>query len=272
MRRTEVRPIWRRLAISDLLMPTRCSFRISAACRAAVFGRPKCFHSVGPAPNQPECARAKSRAQTPRRWRACRPWRARLVWSDPAPRSRRRSRRRDDAVPEVWPVDRSPIGPSDPASTPARRRFPASALLPAISLVPPASPHRSRSHALAERSSNHGGRHSRAWLGSASRGSADQSSKRGRTAPPGTFWSAFVPGQKRVRLRFLRGRFMGIARALFCLAAVDPFRPSRTYPTTPPRGWPDVSVSRGNSRASIPTVSISTRRRAGAVRSDSGRD
>src|SRR4051794_39278536 len=41
MRRTEVRPICRRRAISDLLMPARCSFRISAACRAAVSGRPR---------------------------------------------------------------------------------------------------------------------------------------------------------------------------------------------------------------------------------------
>src|SRR3954454_11226915 len=40
MRRTEVRPICRHRAISDLLMPARCNFRISSACRAAVSGRP----------------------------------------------------------------------------------------------------------------------------------------------------------------------------------------------------------------------------------------
>jgi hypothetical protein len=43
IRRTEVRPIRRRRAISDLLMPARCSFPISAACAAAVAGRPSRF-------------------------------------------------------------------------------------------------------------------------------------------------------------------------------------------------------------------------------------
>ena len=43
IRRTEVRPIWTRRAISDLLTPARCSFRISAACTAAVAGRPSRF-------------------------------------------------------------------------------------------------------------------------------------------------------------------------------------------------------------------------------------
>jgi hypothetical protein len=39
IRRTDVRPIRNRRAISDLLTPARCSFRISAVCRAAVAGR-----------------------------------------------------------------------------------------------------------------------------------------------------------------------------------------------------------------------------------------
>ena len=43
MRRTDVRPICSRRAISDLLTPARCSFRISAACTAAVAGRPSRF-------------------------------------------------------------------------------------------------------------------------------------------------------------------------------------------------------------------------------------
>ena len=43
IRRTDVRPIFNRRAISDLLMPARCSFRISAACTAAVAGRPNRF-------------------------------------------------------------------------------------------------------------------------------------------------------------------------------------------------------------------------------------
>jgi hypothetical protein len=36
--RTEVRPIFNRRAISDLLMPARCSLRISEACRAVLSG------------------------------------------------------------------------------------------------------------------------------------------------------------------------------------------------------------------------------------------
>lgn len=42
-RRTEVRPISSLRAISDLLTPVRCSFRISAACMAPVAGRPSRF-------------------------------------------------------------------------------------------------------------------------------------------------------------------------------------------------------------------------------------
>jgi hypothetical protein len=61
MRRTEVRPICGRLAISNWLMPARCSFRISAACRAAVSG-----------PAKPALDR---------------PWRDQLAWSDPVPRA-----------------------------------------------------------------------------------------------------------------------------------------------------------------------------------------
>jgi len=43
IRRTEVRPIFSRRAIADLLTSARCSFRISAACMAAVAGRPSRF-------------------------------------------------------------------------------------------------------------------------------------------------------------------------------------------------------------------------------------
>lgn len=42
-RRTEVRPIRSRRAISDLLTPARWRFRISAVCTAAVAGRPSRF-------------------------------------------------------------------------------------------------------------------------------------------------------------------------------------------------------------------------------------
>jgi hypothetical protein len=43
IRRTEVRPMFRRRAISDLLTPARRSFLISAVCTAAVAGRPSRF-------------------------------------------------------------------------------------------------------------------------------------------------------------------------------------------------------------------------------------
>jgi hypothetical protein len=60
MRRTEVRPICRRVAVSDLLMPARCSFRISAACRATVSGRlsllPLCRACAKPAGQSLELA------------------------------------------------------------------------------------------------------------------------------------------------------------------------------------------------------------------------
>ena len=40
MRRTDVRPMFNRRAISALGTPARCSFRISATCSPAVIGRP----------------------------------------------------------------------------------------------------------------------------------------------------------------------------------------------------------------------------------------
>ena len=51
IRRTEVRPICTRRAISDLLTPARCSFRISAAWTTAVAGLPVAFRSAEHAPN-----------------------------------------------------------------------------------------------------------------------------------------------------------------------------------------------------------------------------
>lgn len=43
MRRTGVRPTFNRRAISDLLLPARCSFRIAGAWSPAVIGRPSRF-------------------------------------------------------------------------------------------------------------------------------------------------------------------------------------------------------------------------------------
>src|SRR5262245_59193316 len=65
MRRTEVRPICIRRAISDLLTPARCSFRISAACAAAVAGRPSRFpFSRAHAPTQRAFVPAESLVRT----------------------------------------------------------------------------------------------------------------------------------------------------------------------------------------------------------------
>ena len=73
IRRTEVRPIRTRRAISDLLTPARWSFRISAAWTAAV-----AFRSAVHPLIQPAFVPAESPARTRRRWRAARPWRDRL--------------------------------------------------------------------------------------------------------------------------------------------------------------------------------------------------
>jgi hypothetical protein len=196
MRRTEVRPICRRLAISDLLIPARCNFWISAACRAAVSGRPDVCHSAAPVPNQRGCVPAKSLFLTQRKSLAGQPSLDRLASSDPVLRSAKRSRHRDDSVPEVWPADLSLTGPSDPNAIPARRRFPVAAPLPSIFLVPPASPHRSQPHALAERLSNHGERCTPGWPGSASPEFAGHWWKRGHTEPHETFSPFCVHRQK----------------------------------------------------------------------------
>ena len=74
---------------SDLLMPARCNFRISLACRAAVSGRPRrlpfCRASARPA----RVRSAEPLFRTRRIWQADRPSRDRQVWSDPGPRSGR---------------------------------------------------------------------------------------------------------------------------------------------------------------------------------------
>src|SRR6202034_541745 len=78
----------------------------------------------------------------------------------------------------------------------------------AISLVPPASLRRSRPHALAEQSSNHGDRHTHAWPVFASRESADHSSKRAHTALREMFSAVFSSVAKNVvKSWFLRRPF-----------------------------------------------------------------
>lgn len=121
IRRTEVPPICNRRAISHLLLPARYSFLISAACRAAVAGRPR---------RLPFCrAWAKPRRRRP----VPRPSHARLAWSGRAPRSARRNLHRGGPVPREWQADLSPISPSGPAATPTRDRSRGGAPLPATS-------------------------------------------------------------------------------------------------------------------------------------------
>src|SRR5262249_51538028 len=123
-----------------------------------------------------------------------------LAWSDPAPRSARRTRRRDVPAPEASPADPLRIGPSDPAATPApgqsrgdeRLRAVSHALLVAPLPIPP--------HELARRSSSLAGQRTLAWLDSALPASADRQWKRGHTGRPATFSAVFVPGQKRYRI------------------------------------------------------------------------
>ena len=122
-----------------------------------------------------------------RRRQAAPPSRDRPAWSDPVPRSGKRTRRPDAPVPGGSPADPLPTGPSGPAATPARRRSLGGGRPPAVSRELLASPHRSRPRELAGQSSSRVGQHTPAWRDSASPGSADHSWKRGRTGPPGTF-------------------------------------------------------------------------------------
>src|SRR5215831_3768786 len=91
--------------------------RIGPECTFPV--GPAVCPSAGPVPDQPEFVPAEPPSRTPRKSRAARPSHDRLAWSDPVPRSERRSRHPDVSVPEVWPADLSLIGPSDPGATPA---------------------------------------------------------------------------------------------------------------------------------------------------------
>src|SRR5262249_50706067 len=131
MRRTAVRPICRRRAISDLLMPPDIAFGFRRHAAPPFPAGPGVCRSAGPAPSQPECARAEFHARTPRKWRADRPSRDRLAWSDPAPPSARRSRRRGVQVPGASPANPLQNGPTGPAARPAPGRPPADGRLPA---------------------------------------------------------------------------------------------------------------------------------------------
>src|SRR5437764_1342852 len=62
MRRTDVRPICSRRAISDLLTSARRSFRISAVCAAAVAGRPSRLPFSCTAPRLPYLHRNRQAA------------------------------------------------------------------------------------------------------------------------------------------------------------------------------------------------------------------
>src|SRR5437667_6597682 len=94
MRRTEVRPIVNRRAISELLMPARCSFRTWSAWSPAVPVGPVSSRSVEHEPSQPAPVLSGSRARTRQTRPTIRPLLDRLVLSDPGLPSVKRNRLR----------------------------------------------------------------------------------------------------------------------------------------------------------------------------------
>jgi len=123
MRRTDVRPMRNRRAISALLTPARYSFRTWPVWSACGFAAaPDVCRSAGRGLNRRARVPAESPFRTRRRRPVMRPWPARQVWSDRVLRSAIRNRRRDVPVPEVLRAGPPPTDPNDPIATPARRR------------------------------------------------------------------------------------------------------------------------------------------------------
>ena len=130
--------------------------------------------------------------------------------------------------------------------------------------------HRSRPRGPAGRSSSRAGRHTPAWRGSASGGSAGRSWKRGRTGQRGTFSPVSVPGQKRYRdFAFSEGPFGGHFRVSPQHGRRRSFSARHGFIILRGAGVPAAPASRGSSTASTPTGSLSTPRRAAATRSGS---
>src|SRR5260370_33581122 len=119
-----------------------------------------------------------------------------MVWSDPAPRSARRSPLRDVPVPEALPEGPSPTCPSDLAAKPLRYRSPGGAQHGAVFRGPLAAPPQSPPPGLASRCSSLAGRHTPACFGSASRECADRWSRHGSKEQRGTFSLVSVLGRK----------------------------------------------------------------------------
>jgi len=161
---------------------------------------PVACRSTEPGPDQLECVPAKSLVRTPRRRKAVRPSRARPEWSGPELRSATRSRRRDVPVPVGSPAGPLQIGPNGPDAIPEPHRSLAGELLPAVSRELAAVPRRNPPPGPASQWSSLAGQHIPARRDSASAKSVDHWWKRERTAPPGTFSGASVPGQKRYRV------------------------------------------------------------------------
>src|SRR5579863_2357077 len=118
-----------------------------------------------------------------------------MVWSDPAPRSARRSPLRDVPVPEALPEGPSPTCPSDLAAKPLRYRSPGGAQHRAVFREPLVAPPQSPPLELASRCSSLAGRHTPACFGSASRECADRWSRHGSKERRGTFSPVSVPGR-----------------------------------------------------------------------------
>ena len=161
IRRTEVRPICTRRAISDLLTPARCSFRISAACMAAVTGRPSRF------PFSRACARP------------------------PRVRSRRISLS-NSAKMASRPAMARPAGVVK-SSASVRETNPTPRCSSSWRVA-------SRSVTDRPQRSSRAGRRTPASPDSASPASADHSSRHGSINPHETFSPSSVPGQKRYRI------------------------------------------------------------------------
>ena len=133
-------------------------------------------------------------------WPATRPLLDRPAWSDPAPRSAKRSPLRDVPVPGGSPADPLPTGPSDPdrhtRTTSISRRRAASSTFSRASRLRSAGPTSRTCMATVHPRRAAYSRMAR----SASEVSADRWWKRGHRGQHGTFSRVSVPGQKRYRI------------------------------------------------------------------------
>ena len=246
IRRTEVRPICRRRAISDLLTPARCSFRISAACRAAVAGRPSrlpfCRAWAKPARVRSRRISRSNSAKT-----ASRAGHRSTGWRGQIQRLGQRHEAHAEMLQFLEGRQQIRYRPAPAVQSPHQHYVDLSAAGGLQQFLPRFSLGRTGANLtdLHGNASSPAGRRTPAWPGSAWQRLLIVGGNAGVEARPEHFRRLPCLAKNVIGFCLCRGPFGGHLECHLTMAADDPFRPGRTHHTSARE-----AVTRDNSRAS----------------------